>query len=105
MESERVKRGETFSFLAEFEDVDGNPVAVDETWSFGLRICKGCIGGETVADVPVTLTDGALFGTYDTEDMERGLYFYDIRATDPDGNDEWSEPVKLTIEATSTPHT
>ena len=105
MQSERIKRGETFSFSAEFQDLDGNPVSVDETWSFGLRICKGGIGGETFVDVPVALTDGTLSGTYDTEDMEEGVYYYDIRATDPDGNDEWSEPVKLTIDPTNTPYT
>ena len=105
MDSERIKRGETFSFAAEFQDVDGNPVAVDETWSFGLRICKGGIGGETHVDVPVTLTDGSLSGTYDTEDMDEGVYYYDIRCTDPDGNDEWSDTVKLTIDPTNTPYT
>lgn len=105
MESERIKRGETFSFSAEFLDVDGVAVPVDETWSFGLRICKGGIGGETFVDVPVALVDGALSGTYDTEDMLPGIYYYDIRATDPDGNDEWSDPVKLTIDPTNTPYT
>ena len=105
METDRIKRGETFGFSAEFEDVDGNPVTVDETWSFGLRICKGGIGGETAADVSIALVDGVLTGTYDTEDLCSGEYYYDIRATDPDGNDEWSDPVKLIVEQTNTPYT
>ena len=104
MQTERIKRGETFSFSAEFEDVDGVAVSVDNTWSVALRICKEGVGGEVAAEPTITIANGAASGSFDTDTLEPGVYFYDIRVTDPDGNDEWSEPIKLITEKTSTPY-
>ena len=104
MQTERIKRGETFSFSAAFEDAAGDAVVIDGTWSVALRICKDGVGGEVAVDVPVTIADGVASVSFDTETLEPGTYYYDMRVTDPDGNDEWSAPVKITIEQTNTPY-
>ena len=104
MTTERIKRGETFSFSAEFEDATGDPVVIDDTWQVALRICKEGVGGETAADPTITIAGGTASGSFDTETLEAGVYYYDIRVTDPDGNDDWSEPIKLVIEQTNTPY-
>jgi hypothetical protein len=103
MQTDRIKQGETFGISIELKDTDGEVIAVDETWSFGCRICKDATGGETIADVAISLVDGIPVGSYNTDLIEPGLYFYDTRATDSDGNDYWSCPVRLIIEQTNTP--
>jgi len=104
MQTERIKRGEVFALSLEFKDADGEVIAVNETWSFACRICKEYVKGETAADVPISLVDGIPVGSYQTDDLEEGLYFYDVKATDPDANDYWSCPVRLIIEPTNTPY-
>ena len=107
MQTDSIKWGETYDIEASAQDADGNPMVLDGTWQAALRITKSTVGGTLLLDPAMTITDGKAVCSLDTGDApwRAGTYVYDIRLTDPDGHDQWSEPVKLILENRNTPNT
>lgn len=107
MQTDSIKWGETYDIEASAQDADGNPIVLDGTWQAALRITKNIVGGTILLDPVMTITGGKAVCTLDTGDARwrAGNYVYDIRLTDPDGHDQWSEPVKLTLENRNAPNT
>jgi len=65
----------------------------------------GVIGGTIIATPVMVISSGTASVTLDTGDSQwaPGVYYYDVRLTDPDGNDYWTEPVRLTLLERNTP--
>ncbi len=107
MQFDTIKWGETYDIEATARDDDGNDITLDETWDIAMRVTQRVIGGALIAEPELTITGGKAVCTIDTgkPPWRVGVYVYDIRFTDPDGNDQWSEPVTLTLESRNTPST
>ena len=107
METDTIKWGETYDIEATAQDVDGVAIAMDSTWQAAIRVTKRTVGGATLIEPTMTIAAGKATCTIDTGDAPWfvGVFWYDIRLTDPDGNDQWSEPVRLTLEDRNTPNT
>jgi hypothetical protein len=105
MTSDSIKWGETYDISAAAADADGVAIPLDGTWSAAIRITRERVGGEVVAEPAMTIGGGVATCTLDTGDdgWRPGIHWYDIRLTDPDGNDYWSEAVKLTLENRNAP--
>jgi hypothetical protein len=99
MNADTIKWGETYDIELAAADADGDPIALDETWDVACRVTKARIGGPIIAEPAMTTSGGKARCTLDTGDPEwaAGTYYYDLRLTDPDGNDYWTEAVKLTL--------
>jgi hypothetical protein len=104
MQTDIITWGETYDLFIELKDVDGNPIAMNETYSVACRVSTS-VGGEAIAEPVMTIADGVATGTIDTGDpaYAAGTYYYDIRITYPDNRDEWSDPVRLILEDRTTP--
>lgn len=78
---------------------------IDGTWEAAIRVTSKSLGGAIVIDSPMTIADGAASIEIDTGDApwEVGVFIYDIRLTNPDGDDQWSEIVELTLVNRNTP--
>ena len=107
METDNIKWGETYDIEATAQDVDGVAIAMDSTWQAAIRVTKRTVGGATLIEPAMTIAAGKATCSIDTGDAPWfvGVFWYDIRLTDPDGNDQWSEPVRLTLEDRNTPNT
>lgn len=105
MTIDTIKWGETYDIQAQAGDVDGVPIVMDGTWSAAVLITRQLVGGATVAEPAMTMVDGAATCSIDTgsEGWAPGVYYYDVRLTDPDGNDYWCEAVKLVVENRNSP--
>lgn len=105
MTSDTITYGETYDIEAAAQDANGDPIIIDGTWSAACRITKNKIGGPIIAEPTMAIADGKATCTLDTGDdpWTAGTYYYDIRITDPDGNDQWSEAVRLTLTDRNTP--
>jgi len=104
MERDTIAHGETYTISAAASDADGVAIAFDNTWSAACRICSGGIGGETAADIALTIADGVATGGIDTEThLSVGKFSVDVRFTDESGNDYWSEPWSLNVLPRNTP--
>lgn len=99
MITDAIKHGETYDISITAKDETGAAITLDETWQAACRITRGSIGGNIVAEPAMSIADGKAGCTLDTGDEEwsPGTYYYDVRLTDPDGNDYWTEPVKLKL--------
>lgn len=100
--TDTIKQGETYNWSISAKDENGNPIVIPGTWTAVLRVTKAHIDGPTVITLNLNLTPGAS-NAVDTEDWKPGIYFYDVRFTDNTGNDFWSDPVKLVVEARNAP--
>jgi hypothetical protein len=105
MTTDSIKLGETYDLSAAAQDADGNAIVLDGTWQVACRACARKVGGATVADIPMTIAAGVATGQIDTGDSPWtvGMFYFDIRFTDADGNDYWSEPWQLEIQPRNTP--
>lgn len=104
MKTDSITWGETYDIEVSVNDENGDPITLDGTYQAACRIAK-TIGGAAIAEPPMTIADGKATATIDTGDAEytARTYYYDVRITDPDGADYWSEPVKLTLVNRTTP--
>ena len=106
MTTDKLTWGETYDISITPQDADGNPVEMDETWQAACRVCKGSRpGGQTFLEPTMTIADGVASCSLDTGDegWSATAYTYDIRVTDPDGNDYWTETIQLVLEKRNTP--
>jgi len=104
MQTDTIKWGETYDLAVQAKDADGN--ALDLTgWLAAVRFVSARVGGGAVAEPEMTIAGDTASCSIDTgaEGWAPGPYRYDVRFTDPDGNDYWSEPVKLILQNRDTP--
>lgn len=106
MLTDSIVHGETYDLTVTAKDPDGVVIDLDAGWSAACRVCSGTVGGPTVADVAMTITDSTATGAIDTAAaLEHGTkYYLDVRFTDPDGRDYWSDPWVLRVKNHNTPH-
>jgi len=99
MNTDAIKHGETYGISVAAQDADGVAIALDGTWQAACRITRDRIGGPVIAEPAMTIAGGAASCELDTGDAEwsPGTYYYDIRLTDPAGNDFWTAAVKLKL--------
>ena len=107
MVTDTITHGETYDIQATAQDAAGDAITLDGTWSAACRITKNKIDGIIILEPTMTIAAGTASTSIDTGDAEwsPGSYYYDIRITDSDGNDQWSEPVNLILESRNTPNT
>lgn len=103
METETIAHGETYAISITAKDSDGVAMTLTGGWTAACRVCKHNVGGATALDVTMTITGGTASGSFDSEVLARGKYYLDVRFTDPDGNDYWSAPWAMEINARNTP--
>ena len=106
MQTDSITWGETYDIRVQTKDLSGDAIVMDETYQAACRVTRQ-VGGESILDPAMVLDGGAFITSIDTGDApwKPGTYFYDIRITDPEGNDYWSEPVRLTLRNRNTPNT
>lgn len=101
-----ITHGETYTIQPTPQDAQGEAIAMDGTWKAACRVTEAVIGGVIVLDqVAMTIAAGVASLSIDTGNApwDAGDYVYDVRITDPQGNDFWSEPVQLRILPRNTP--
>ena len=105
MQTDTITWGETYDLEVSAQDPDGAAILLDGSWQAACRITKSKLGVAAFLDPVLTLSGGKARGQIDTGDAPwaPGTYYYDIRLTDPDGHDQWYEPVKLILATRNTP--
>ncbi len=104
MAFDKIKWGESYDLSIAVADPDGEALPVDETWQAEATVVHERTGRE-IQSVPLVIADGVATGSIDTRapGYSAGVFAYDVRLTDPAGNDYWSEKVLLTLEPRITP--
>lgn len=107
MIEESITWGETYELEIEALDFAGEPIAINENWQIASRFTRGRVGGQVVAEPELTVASGKPRLSIDTGDdaWKPGIYYYDIRLTNPEGDDQWTSPVKLNLATRNTPNT
>lgn len=97
--------GETYEISIAAQDASEASIPLDNTWQAACAISSGRVGGPIVAEPTMTIAAGVATATIDTGEAEwsAGEFYYDIRITNPDGEDFWTDPVKLRILNRNTP--
>ena len=105
MTTDTIVWGETYDISISCQESDETPITLDGTWSAACCFTSAKVGGTVIAEPTMTIAAGVATATIDTGDEEwaAGEYYYDVRLTDPDGNDYWTEPVKLRVLNRNTP--
>lgn len=97
-----LKRGQNLNITVQFEDVDGTPITLDETWSVTSgMLAKGTCG--TPISLPCVVAAGVATIEYSTDDLEHASYDIDVIADD--GEREISDIFHLQLGKTITPLT
>ena len=105
MTSDEIAYGETYDLSVSVKDADGDLVTLDGTYSAKYRFTNSReAGGTEIAAGVMTIADGVATASIDTGDeaWSPGIYYYDIRITDPDGNEYVSSMIQLVICSTQT---
>ena len=104
METDIITYGETYALNVELKDPDGEPIVMDDTYAVACRVATE-IGGEAVYEPVMTIAGGVATGSIDTNlpEFSPGTYYFDIRITFPNGDDDWSTPTRLILEDRVTP--
>lgn len=101
--------GETYDLEIEGKDENGDVITLDDTYSAVYRVMTGYDGNVVAAVLPsalfevaagvMTFSEGKARANIDTNatGFAPGLFWLDVRFTDPDGNDYWSQPIRLTL--------
>ena len=104
MNTDTIVWGQTYDIEVAVQNQNGEPITLDDTYQVACRVVAA-IGGPTILEPPVTISGGKATASIDTRNsvFSAGTYHFDVRITDPDGYDDWTEPVKLTLLARITP--
>ena len=105
MTTDTIKWGETYDLAVQAKDTEGDVLSL-AGYQAAARFVSMRVGGGEVATVDLTIgEDDTARCSIDTgaEGWAPGPYRYDIRFTDPDGNDYWSDSVKLVLQNRDTP--
>ena len=86
----KIIHGETLTITATAVYASGAPVPIVAGWSAACAVIRHADSSPMVT-VPMTISGGVASSTFDTGDApwSAGRYRYDIRITDPSGNDYW----------------
>ena len=79
---------------------NGTPIVLDSSWQIGAAISGN--GRTTPIDMEPTIVLGKVSIDFDTAELPAGLYVMDIRFTNPQSRDQWSEMIKVVINRTVT---
>lgn len=102
--TDNVVSGETYSISVSLLDADGVAIPIVSGWSAACTVCAGKIGGVAVSTIPLTIASGVAAGSLDTDaTLVIGKYYLDVRVTDPDGNNFWTDPWCLHLVHHNTP--
>ena len=97
MNSDSIYQGEAYDLSLSAQDAAGDPIVIDGTWSAAFRIVEKEIGGTELLADTMAIADGVATYSCDTSAWSPGRYVYDMRLTNPDGDDLWTEPVALVV--------
>ena len=105
--TDEIVWGETYDIKAEAKDAAGIIIPFGVGWAAAIRITqgRGPMRGPIVVEPAMTIVSGAVHCSIHTGDAPwvEGEYTYDIRFTDSEGNDYWSDPVALRLLNRNTP--
>lgn len=91
----KLNRGETLGILATPKQ-SGAVIVLDETWTVAAAIApQGSTAGET--DLGAIISAGKVSISFDTVNLAVGPWQADIRITNADGTDQWTEKMKVII--------
>jgi len=104
MTTDTIKWGETYDLAVQAKDTEGNVLSL-AGYQAAARFVSMRVGGGEVAAVELIIEDDTARCSIDTgsEGWAPGPYRYDVRFTDADGNNYWSDPVKLVLHNRDTP--
>lgn len=104
MITDEIAHGETYDIEVSAEGADDLAVTLDGTWGARFRVLSEDVTGDEIAAGAMTIAEGVATATIDTGDAPwvPGTYYYDVRLTDPDGNEYVSDTVKLVVNGTQT---
>jgi len=99
MITDSIVWGETYDLSVSAQDLNEDVVTIDDSWSAVCRFTSEANPNFTAFQSPMVISNNAASVAIDTGNPPwlPGVYFYDIRISDPDGNDFWSETVRLTL--------
>lgn len=105
-ETDIIKWGETYDVSVTPQDANGDDIVMDGSWSAEMVVTTK-LGGPVFVEPPIAIVGGKAEVSIDTGDepWAPGRYIYDVRLTDPDGHDQWTEPIVLILENRNTPNT
>lgn len=105
MIKDTITLGETYVISAEARDSAEAPLVMDGTWEAACRVVAKTGGATVLEDLAMPILDGVARVEIDTGDAPwvAGVYLYDVRLTDPEGNDFWGAKIQLTLTAGITP--
>lgn len=91
--------GETYNLEIEGKDENGDVITLDGTYSAVYRVTTRYGGGVEVVTGSMTFSGGKAKADIETNaaGFTPGLFWLDVRFTDPGGNDYWSQPIRLTL--------
>ena len=96
----KIHHGETLTLTAAAVDDAGAEVIIGAGWQAACAI-KSAYAGTPVLTATMPIASGVASLSIDTGDAEwaPGAYRYDIRLTDPAGNDYWIDTQELVLVA------
>jgi hypothetical protein len=95
----RLSKGERLS-LRVTAKTDGAPITLDSTWQVAAAITSTT--GTAAIDMQPWVTGGKVEIDFDTAGLTAGLHIMDLRFTNPDSRDQFSQQVKVQIDTTIT---
>lgn len=99
MTTDKIAHGESYDLEVKLQDQDGDDITLDGTYSAKYRFLTGRGTGTEIAAGTMTIADGVATASIDTGDSSwtHGLFFWDVRITDPDGHEYVTEMVQLEV--------
>lgn len=94
-----LSRGERLALLATAK-TDGVAITLDSSWSIGAAIMEN--GGSTAIDLSPTIVLGKVSIDFDTAPLRPGTFVMDLRFTNAQSRDQFSQKVKVVILPTIT---
>ena len=85
-----LRRGTTLSLTTT------TTAAVPADWSVYISLGR-TKGGSEIADISPTFDTVQWVTEYDTNSLAAGTYWFDVKVLDPDGNEYWSDPVRIRL--------
>jgi hypothetical protein len=96
-----LSQGERLSLLATAKQ-NGTAITLDSSWLVGAAIMPN--GGNAAVDLSPSIVLGKVSIDFDTADLKPGTHVMDIRFTNPQSRDQWSQTIKVVIDRTVTPY-
>jgi hypothetical protein len=96
-----LSKGERLSLLATAK-TDGVAITLDSSWQVAAAIMPN--GQSSPIDMQPSIVLGKVSIDFDTADLNPGTHVMDIRFTNPQSRDQWSQTIKVVIDRTVTPY-